>query len=239
VEPVKRAALLLTLLLLAPAAQAGREFDGSTQRAEASAAVVSPPFSASAQFFSTTSASHQNLWSVSSAGSPYGYWRMLLVDNLTIQVYGAGDANDGVLSLGNWSVDTWHVGAIAAGASGQRKTVWVDGAGKGTVDTAPVTVATLTRTTVGALNSNGYSFYLTGVVGPVSVWSIELGDDDVASLAIGAWPPYVAPASLVAFWLFESNADPEPDGVGGVGLALTGAPAKAGVPNLAPRPGME
>lgn len=67
--------------------------------------------------------------------------------------------------------------------------------------------------------------YLTGQIRDAVVWGVALSAAQVASLAKGASPLIVAPASLAFFCPLVGEASPEPN-VRGPGVTLTGTPPK-------------
>lgn len=116
-----------------------------------------------------------------------------------------------------------------------------DWAGRGTTPSDKAFGSGYDVTSIATLDrSTGPSNNWGGRVDLVAVYGIALSEDQEGSLSLGAWPPYVASASLTHLVLMEMGSGTTiQDVVGGDVLTATGSPAKSGSKNLCPRPGMQ
>jgi hypothetical protein len=65
-------------------------------------------------------------------------------------------------------------------------------------------------TGVGRIGSNGSAFF-SGAIAECGFWSVSLTANEFASLAAGACPSTIRPASLLAYWPLYGLTDPEVD----------------------------
>lgn len=110
-----------------------------------------------------------------------------------------------------YSTGQWHHGcAVFAGT--YSRAAYLDGGGKGTNASTVLTPSGVDRTSIGRIGDSTPSAYADCSIAEVAVWSTDLTDDEVASLASGFSPLFVRPDKL-AFYQPLLEADIYQDGV--------------------------
>jgi hypothetical protein len=119
------------------------------------------------------------------------------------------------------STGAWQ-SAAAVFASNASRSVYVNGAGKVTNTTADtMSIATLSRFSVGAFTIGPPSEFFDGLIGYVGVYNVALSDGNVTSLNGGAALNSVA--GLVGHYRLIANTNPEPDDANDFDLTVIGA----------------
>lgn len=106
-----------------------------------------------------------------------------------------GSGANGLSSTG-FSSSVWNH-AAAVYASTTSRSAFLNGGNKGT-DTTSIT-ASADRTLIGARISTTVGAFFTGRIAEVGIWSVDLADSEVASLAAGFPPPMIRPQSLIFY----------------------------------------
>lgn len=122
-----------------------------------------------------------------------------------------------------------HVLGVFAASNDRRVYLDGDDASKG-AGSGTATPAAADRFALGARRDSTPDGGFKGAIAHVAFWGAALGATEAAALRAGAWPPDVAPASLLAFYPLTGD-DPETDLLGlGPSLALTGTTIGSFVP---------
>lgn len=131
-----------------------------------------------------------------------------------------------------YTVGAWqHAAAVFASTS--SRSVYLNGANKGTnTDSSPVLTNFNTVSTGASRISGSVSSYYTGRIAEAALWNVALTDAEIALLALGYSPLLVRPASLQSYWPLMGRTSPEIDLVAALGQTLTSAPAVADHPRV-------
>lgn len=199
------------------------------------AAFTAYPFTMCCWFYSDTATVSQvlmmigdkdtdnvNRWALQAMGAVAG-------DPIRFASLASSVASNADTSSG-YSANTWHH-ACAVGSSSTNRTVYIDGGSSGTNVTSS-TPALSDRTAIGAAYDSAPTAYMSGMIAHAAIWNAALTAAEVASLSRGILPTSIRPASLIHYWPLWGNTDPEPDIVGGLGLALVNAPTKDVMPRM-------
>jgi hypothetical protein len=138
-------------------------------------------------------------------------------DPITFRARNAGTTVLTVTSAG-YSADTWHH-LCAVETAVDSHAVFLDGANKGT-STTSVTPSGVDRVAFGRYAGSTPSNFLNGDIAEAAIWSVALGDAEVASLARGFSPLLIRPQSLELYAPLMGNNAPEMDIVGGLSLTV-------------------
>ena len=80
---------------------------------------------------------------------------------------------------------------------------------------------------IGASGITGSNFY-NGSLAEIAIWTTNVSDANITSLAAGSKATNFSPGNLIGYWQLCGTASPEPDGSGaGHSVALTGTTAAA------------
>lgn len=198
-----------------------RESDGSTQFLETSSPpVTTTPFTIACWGKTSDDANGNTLVFLGDNTSPDDRVLLLMAGNVAIdpirlfhQVTGVG--NSSALSTTGYSLSTWHH-CCCIEASGQSRSVYIDGGSKG-ISTTSRTMPTIN--TMGVLRSSDStpSAYVFGSIAELGIWNATLTDAEVLSLATGYAPPFIRPESLVFYMPLVGEDDN--DLVGGLHLS--------------------
>lgn len=197
----------LAILFLAPRLTWGAmDFDGSTGYGEsASPDATAVPLSMCCWFNTDNDTGNQSGFSLSRSATSTERFRTNIAggvagDPIRIETTNAGTTSQADSSTG-YTATTWHhlCGVFAAADS---RSAYIDGGSKVT-DTntrTPVNIdqQNLGVTWTGATGVRG-AFY-DGRLAECGIWSVALGDAEVASLAKGFAPPCVRRGSLVSYY---------------------------------------
>lgn len=202
-----------------------RVFNGSTQYLQDTSPVSNPPatyacwvnadsFNAGGGSLVTSSvdgSSHvyMGLW-VGSAGNISAQYR-------TTSAY-VGAWSTAAVSTGVWS----HAAAVLAASNDQR--AYLDGANKGTNASGSGNPG-CDIVTVGCRKTNTTYNFQDGTILWPAIWNVALTDDEIVSLAAGAYPASIRPESLVFFTpLGGFDGDNDVDVISGSTLTAYNSP---------------
>lgn len=116
------------------------------------------------------------------------------------------------LSAGTFTQGTWHHSCSRTAGNTDHK-VFFDGATTASSSSSVVFPVGLNRTTIGFTEwLDASKFPFSGRIAWPAIWDAALTDDEIASLAAGAYPPTIRPASLVSFWPLGGFDTNETDG---------------------------
>lgn len=129
------------------------------------------------------------------------------------------------LSTGTW----YHI--LGTFASSTARALFINGSADGTNTTA-VTLGTLDTTYAAARNNSGTIVgYFNGSLAEGAVWDVELTAAEIASLAAGATPRLIRPASLRAYVPLFGQLSPEPNPIG-LSMTLFNTPSTIDHPRI-------
>jgi len=162
----------------------GVVLDGASYLAQTAPVIASYPFTLAAWFRSTSSADNQSLLSLNDAGDGTSYW--------ALQIRGAdvGDYLAAVARNPSWTAafsstgyvaHRWHL-AIGVYWSATSRISYLDGSNAGSDATNVGFDATSQTVSIGTLRVAGPTEYLSGTIGPCSVWSRALSPAEVWAL---------------------------------------------------------
>lgn len=207
-----------------------RDFNGSTQYARRTPALVTaPPFTVSCWFnYDTLPNPNPNL--IGMIGPSFEGFYLYVGDGdatLKLLTFSGGGSGEAVAAAAAGSSGTWYH-AVGVSSAANSRAVYLNGGNKGT-NTTSVTPAGVADFCVGAWfePTSLDGGHWDGRIAEVALWNVALTDDEAASLAKGAYPPRVRPASLVGYWPLWGRYSPEVDIAGGANLTLTASPAAA------------
>lgn len=216
---------LIPILALVLPAMAGREFTAaSSQLGVATIDAVSLPLTIAAfvrrpdnttrvafAFNTTTNATERvslfwdgtlNVWTANSVNAS------------------AGAVNVSGVSTSSGTIT--HVAAVFTSTS--SRSIFVNGANKVTETTAN-TADGFNNVVIGARKSTSFGAFWSGLVAEAAIWSVALTDAEIASLASGATPFMVRPASLVFYAPLTGRETATEWNYIGTPVSLTNSPA--------------
>lgn len=126
--------------------------------------------------------------------------------------------------------DVWQHGCAVEASSTDRR-VFLDGGGKGTNTELSVPTGA-TRVGIGARTQATPDSFFEGEIGHLAIWNVALSDDEVLALSNGVYARRMRPDNLV-YYCPCNGQDPEPDIIGGLDMAITGAPNTRQEPPIA------
>ena len=195
--------LILSLWLAVSTAQAGRNFNGSSQYLNAGSAIITTqPFTVACWFKVTNTTASHVLWSsgVSSNQNRYGLSAAGAVAGDPVRAYTTNTAASiGVASSTvGFSANTWQH-AAGVWVSNSSRTVYLNG-GNSASDTTAIGAGTPTETYIGVQSVNGtLQNYVSGDIAEVAIWSVALDAAEINALAKGFRPTQIRPQSLVSY----------------------------------------
>lgn len=210
--------------------------DASSEGLKVSSKLVSYPFAMSIWFRSNDGTINQDLMTLCDTGGTK-YHALLITSTSVLRARSDDGTPRNSDTAATWSTNTWHnaVG-IFRGSSG--RTALLDGSSS-TTDTNSVTITTEDATIIGhRQDSGGTSNHFSGDLAEAAVWDLtNWGGTNVerennftawavSGLAIGM-RPLAFRLGLVGYWPIFGNDSPEPDWVGGNGMALVATPTKS------------
>lgn len=204
--------------------------DGSSQYLDVSSAVVTAVPFTFACWATNTAGGTFAIMSITDVTADDQYFHVYWTDTNSLEI----DArNGGTIGTATAGLDKDGVFRHVAGvfASATSRTAYGNGTA-GTPDTTNVTPAGVNHTAIGGLIRASPTQYYKGNIALPAVWDVALTAAEIASLAKGADPRTIRPASLVAFWPVHGRFSPEPDIVGGFGLTVNNAPTVSTHPRL-------
>lgn len=204
-----------------------RDFDGSTQRLNNAAAVVTAyPFTLAAWVNTDLTGLQTILTQQATGGTASSGWQLRLSGtNQVIMRSGTQAATTSTtLGTGTWG----HACGVCTSAT--ARAAFLNGGGKGT-STANNTPSSIAATSLAQPDAMDTA-RLNGRLAEAAVWDVALSDQEVVILALGASPLLVRPQSLRAYWPLIGRYDPEIDLRGGFPLTLTASPATADHPRI-------
>ena len=191
--------LILILIVCLPA-YAGRFFESSSsQLGVATITPISPPI--------TIAVWHQpwavsNMVSVALGSTTNNVERLQLAVLTTPELQAATANTSGTVNsaLVSWSypLQTNWIHQVGVFASSTLRTLYTNGVAASTNTTSTVADG-LDRVSIGARLSTSWGAYYWGRTAEVAVWSAGLSADEIRSLATGAAPFMIRPASLVFY----------------------------------------
>ena len=157
-----------------------------------------------------------------------------------IQAAASNTTENAAVTSTNVAAGVWqHACATFGPAAGTDRAAYLNGAGKGT-NTTNRTPAGLDRVTIGARGSATRTSYFDGLIAEVTIWSAQLNDNEVASLAGRVHPLTVRSAAIVAYWPLYGVGSPEPNlGTSALNMTVNGAALSEEHPPIAPFPPAE
>lgn len=191
--------------------------DAQNEYFEYAGAVVSAaPFTVAVWARPDSNANNHTVFCIGNSAISDNHYLLYLRDapDDDLRVITFNDVIQGAANTTNtYTVNNWHHCILIEATVGDRRTVILDGdfANKGT-DFNNVLSLTLNRTTIGARVEERYDLFASGRIAWPAVWSAVLTDAELASLAAGAYPPTIRPASLVSFWPLGGFDTNETDG---------------------------
>ncbi len=223
---ITSSALLLSVVLTATGA---REFNGSNQYLNI-ASSHGVPITIAAWIYADSTASAMAVGSVTSGSltrCQLGLGTGGLPNATTVNTGGTSASAQGASGI---SAGTWYhlVGTFTS--STDRK-VFLDGVQQA-ANTTSITLGTVNRTTIGMrVASNAVGLFWDGRIAEFAVWNATLSDAEIASLAAGAKPIRVRPASLRVYVPLAGEASPEINFIG-TAATLTNAPTSVAHPRV-------
>lgn len=131
-------------------------------------------------------------------------------------------------ATGSVSLDTW-VHAVGVSRSIADRSAYRDGGSRGN-NAVSKAFASTDRIAIGKrAGGTATPQYFNGRLAEVAIWSTDLFDDEIASLALGRVPTSIRPARLAAYWPLLNNAE---DVVGSFDLTPNGATVDANHPTI-------
>ncbi len=205
-----------------------RDFNGSSQYGEiASFSLTASPCTLAAWVKSaSTSGSGKSILAVCGAGFHYHLIGQSIALGKWYCASRAGGSEAYAAGTTAPTTSDWvHVCGVFA--SSTSRVLYVNGVNEGSNATS--TAPTLSKLAIG-IRSDGATpaatpSWFTGQIAEAAIYSAALDAAQVASLAAGASPIIVAPASLVFYCRLLGEASPEPNLLGAA-VSLTGSPAK-------------
>lgn len=144
----------------------------------------------------------------------------------------AGTSNNVATTSSGFSATTWqHACATFGPTTGTDRAVYLNGGSKGT-NTTNRTPSGLNGISLGVRTTSAQSNPLAGRLAHAAIWSAQLDDAEVVSLAQGICPLLVRPGSLECYWPLFGNDSPEPELVGRFEGTITGTVTKADQPRM-------
>ena len=218
--------ILLMLVMVLPV-MAGREFvAGSSQLGVGAIEPIDPPFTVVARGLAQQNSASAILLSVDTTTNAFERVQVNFVGALAgdpiylSAVNAAGAAADAVGS--GFATNTWHhIAAVVA--SSTSRVLWVDGVARVT-NTTSIAVNGLNQVAIGARKNTSYGTFWTGGIAEVAIWSAALTDAEIASLASGAAPFMIRPASLVFYAPLTGRETSTEWNLYGSAVSLTNAP---------------
>jgi len=203
-----------------------RSFNGSSDYARYGGAVVSAyPFTMACWALpDNTTANHTLIWVGNSAVSNQYF---------ELSIRGA-DGGDPVAAIARNTVYTSATTSTGFSSSAWNhccgvwtnsfsRDAYLNGGGKGSnTESVSATGLGANRTTVGRSDDSTPGDNIAGLIAHPCIWNVALTEAEIKSLARGAHPLTVRPASIVSYWPLYGNGSPEPDEVGRFELPLTG-----------------
>lgn len=175
-----------------------RQFNGSTQYLELASTPVANPPATFACWFNPDSLAWSSLVSSVYYTSAHQYMGLWMSDTgQAYAIYRTTSGNYTTGTVGTASVGEWSHG-VAVFSSTANRSVFIDGGSKASA-TDGVGLANTTRIHVAARRTNAAYNHFPGKVIWPAIWDVALTDEEVASLAAGAYPPDVRPGNLVFF----------------------------------------
>lgn len=143
-------------------------------------------------------------------------------DPIRAQVQSDGGTSGIADSASGYTINIWqHIAGVFASTT--SRTSYLNGVG-GTPETTSVTDPTPDFTTIGNLRRStpSTSIPAASLVAEVCFWNAALTDGEIASLAAGASPLIIRPASLVAYYPGFDATTPMPEWMQASELTMTG-----------------
>lgn len=213
-----------------------RSFNGTSDYARYGGAAVSAfPFTMACWALpNNITAEHSLMW-IGNSATNNQYFELSLrgadVGDPVAAVARNTTYNDATTSTG-FSSSAWNH-CCGVWTNNTSRDVYLNGGGKGS-DTVSVsyTSSGANRTSIGRRDSSSPGGHIAGLISHPCIWNVALSEAEITSLARGAHPLTVRPASIVAFWPFWGNSSPEQDEVGGLHLTLTGTSRSSNNPSV-------
>lgn len=224
---ISTSVLLAAVVMTATGA---RQFNGTSQYANIAAApVTAVPMTIAAWIYADSTASAMAIGMVGSGGQTRCQIGLASGGTpLAITVSAAGTSGT-AQSATALSTATWyHV--VGTFASSTDRKVFVDGA-RVAANTTSVTLGTVDRIMIGGRVFTTVGLFWSGRIAEFGVWDVALTDAEIASLAAGAKPIRVRPASLRAYVPLAGEASPEINFIG-TAATLTNAPTAVAHPRI-------
>lgn len=209
-----------------------RDFDGSSQYGYV-AATVAEPFSI-AGWFQPDGTGVTDVFMALSSNVVATNWWIAGVDAASNKIFAQkrnGASIGSAVSTTTVSAGTWHHFA-AVFASNTSRTVYLDGAGKGTNATSVTDPSHNFLTAALVLNGGPGALPFNGKLAELAIWSAALTDASAAALAAGVSPRFIGPSFLSFYAPLIGRASPEPDLIGGNDLTLVNSPANFAHPRM-------
>jgi len=203
-----------------------RQFNGTTQRLEASFSIAMP-LTISAWFRSPNVSGNYNAVSVGVAGGSDRSRCALHIrggsDAVSARVTNSAGTEGQAISAGNYTANVWYHGCTVF-TSATSRAAFINGGSKGT-NTANIVLGTVTKVTVGAAETTTgtYIEYFPGNLANVGIWNVALTDGEVAELGTGVGCNTVRPDALLA-WYKLIDADGDVDWWGQNNLTAANSP---------------
>jgi hypothetical protein len=193
------------------------------------------PFSVAAWFNSDCPDAIQAIYSQSKETDGLNYFSVVVHNHTNshkLCIYARSSATYvGALTTTGASDNTWHHACGVFAAADDRR-VYIDGGSKNT-ETTSCTPADLENTTIANLEHWIATWYFSGIIGEVAVWSVALTDADVLILSKAYSPLFVKPASLLCYWpLFRIKSVTQPEIINGYTMAEGNTPSTAAHPRI-------
>lgn len=142
-----------------------------------------------------------------------------------LYTYTGNQANAYGSGVGGVRPNQWNHG-VSIFASGSARQTYLNGGGSA-VETTTINPTSITDLEVGIHGAlGGGQYYFNGNLAEVAVWQAALTTDEVTALYRGYSPQLVRPASLLGYWPFMGDYNPEPDLKGWVNLVTANNPTK-------------
>lgn len=219
-------ALLISVVLTATGA---RQFNGTSQYLNA-AVGMSLPITLSAWVYLDSASAASAAGSVGSAGNTRCHFGISSGGVPVATSATTSGTSGNAIGPSGLSTATWYCLTATFASTTERK-IYVDGVPQAT-NTTSINVGTLDRTTIGMrVAASAAGLFWPGRIAEFAVWNATLTDAEIASLAAGAKPIRVRPASLRVYVPLPGEVSPEINFIG-TAATLTNAPTAIAHPRV-------